>query len=66
LLPALGPGGTTALITVSETTLNEVAAVKPKVTDVARVKPKPLITVVFPPAAGPLLGLTVLITGVAT
>jgi hypothetical protein len=66
LLPPIGPGGTTALITVSETTLNEVAAVKPKVTAVAFVKPKPLITAVFPPAIGPLVGLTVLTTGAAT
>lgn len=33
--PALGPGGTIALITELETTVNEVAEVEPKVTAVA-------------------------------
>ena len=47
LPPALGPGGTTAFITVLETTVNEVAAVEPKVTAVAFVKPEPLMTGVF-------------------
>jgi hypothetical protein len=53
-------------ITVLEITVNEVAAVEPKVTAVAFVKPEPLMTTVFPPVAGPLVGLTVLTIGVAT
>lgn len=65
LPPALGPGGTTASITVSEATMNEVAAVEPKVTAVAFVKPEPLITAVFPPAAGPPVGFTPLTAGTA-
>jgi hypothetical protein len=63
LPPALGPGGTTTFITVLEITVNEVAAVEPKVTAVAFVKPEPLITAAFPPTAEPLVGLTVLTTG---
>jgi hypothetical protein len=63
--PALGPGGTTAFIAVLEATVNEVAGVEPKATAVALVKPEPLMTTVFPPAAGPLVGVTVLTTGAA-
>jgi hypothetical protein len=54
-----------ALITVGETTVNEVAALDPKVTAVAFVKPDPLMETVFPPAAGPPVGLTLLTTGAA-
>jgi hypothetical protein len=54
-----------ALITASENTVNELAGVEPKVTAVAFVKPEPMMTIVFPPAAGPLVGFTRLTTGVA-
>jgi hypothetical protein len=59
------PGGTTAFIAVLETTVNEVAAVEPNVTAAAFVKPVPLMATVFSPAAGPLVGLTLLTTGAA-
>ena len=59
------PGGTTAFITVSEATVNEVAAVEPKVTTVAFVKPVPVMTVLVLPAAGPVLGLTEVTLGAA-
>jgi hypothetical protein len=54
-----------AFIAVLETTVNEGATVEPKITAVVFVKPEPLIDTVFPPAAGPLLGLTLLTTGAA-
>lgn len=60
------PGGTTAFITVLETTVNEVVAVEPNVTAVAFVKPVPVMTAVFPPAARPLSGLTLVVVGAAT
>ena len=63
--PALGPGGTTAFIVEFETTLNVVAIVEPKATVVMFVKPEPLIDTVLPPAAGPLFGVTPLMTGAA-
>ena len=47
--PALGPGGATAFIVESETTVNEVAIVEPKATAVVFVNPEPLIDTVFPP-----------------
>src|SRR5262249_16522999 len=50
------PGGLTALICVSASTLNLVAAVFPKDTPVVRAKPLPLITTLVPPTCGPLLG----------
>src|SRR5215472_10460336 len=50
------PGGLTALIWVSASTLNVVAAVLPKDTSVVRAKPLPLITTFVPPTCGPLTG----------
>ncbi len=47
-----------AVIWVAESTVNEVAAVAPKVTAVAPVKPVPVIVTEVPPACGPLFGLT--------
>jgi hypothetical protein len=44
-------------------TVNEVAAVPPKVTEVAPVKFEPLIVTGVPPAVLPLGGLTLLIMG---
>jgi hypothetical protein len=61
--PALGPGGTTAVIVESETTVNVVAIVEPKAIAVAFVKPEPLIETVFPPETGPEEGLTFVIVG---
>jgi hypothetical protein len=64
--PLGGPVGTTALIIVSETTVNEIAAVEPKVTAVALVKLEPMIEILFPPAIGPLVGFTETTTGAVT
>jgi hypothetical protein len=61
--PPLGPGGTTAFIALSKTTVKEVAGVEPKVIAVAFVKPKPMIDTVFPPATEPLLGFTKMMRG---
>jgi hypothetical protein len=61
--PPLGPGGTTAFITVLETNIKEVAGVEPKVTAVAFVKPEPVMTTLVPPAVGPLVGFITLIIG---
>ena len=44
------------MIWVSESTVNELAAVAPKATAVAPVKPVPVIVTVVPPACGPLSG----------
>jgi hypothetical protein len=60
--PALGPAGTTALITELESTVN-VAGLESNVRAVAYVKPEPPIDTVFSPAAAPLLG--VMTTGAA-
>ena len=63
--PALGPGGTTAVIVELDTTVNEVAIVEPKATAVVFVKFAPPIDTVLPPAAGPLLRVTFLMMGAA-
>nr|WP_245659861.1 hypothetical protein [Nocardia gamkensis] len=57
------PGGTTAVIWVAETMVNEVAAVAPKVTAVAPVRLVPVSVTVFAPELGPWLGLTPLTEG---
>jgi hypothetical protein len=46
-----GPDGTTAVIVVEETTVNDVAATPPKLTDEAPVKPVPVIITVVPAVA---------------
>ena len=46
----LAPAATTAVMLVAETTLNEVAALPPKLTDVAPVKLVPVIVTVAPTA----------------
>ncbi len=51
--------GAIAEICVLESTVNDVAGVLPKVTDVAPVKFVPVSTTVLPPAAEPVPGLTV-------
>ncbi len=45
--------GATAVISVSDTTVNEVAGVEPKCTEVASVNPVPAKRTVLPPASGP-------------
>ena len=51
------PAGLSAVIVVALTTVTLVAAVGPKSTAVAPVKPVPLIVTNVPPDAGPLVGL---------
>ena len=51
------PAGLLAVIVVSLTTVKLVAAVVPKSTAVAPVKPLPVIVTNVPPAAGPAVGL---------
>ena len=51
------PAGLSAVIVVSLTTTRPVAAVGPKSTSVAPVKPAPMIFTDVPPAGGPLVGL---------
>jgi len=58
------PDATTAVILVAETTLNEVAAVPPKLTAVAPVKLVPVIVTVAPIAA--LVGVKEVIVGAGT
>jgi hypothetical protein len=60
------PAGLSALISVSLTTLNEVAAVVPKSTAVVPVNPVPAIVTRVPPAAGPLVGLRLVTAGAVT
>jgi predicted glycosyltransferase len=61
--PKGGPVGTTAAISLSVTTMNKLAALEPKVTAVASLKPEPLIATRFPPATGPEVGLIVVTVG---
>jgi hypothetical protein len=57
------PAGLVAMIWVSLTTVNLLAAVCPKETLVAPVKPVPLIVTSVPPVLGPLVGLMPVIVG---
>ena len=57
-----GRAGVCAWMLVEETTLNE-AATPPTVTDVAPVKPVPVMVIDVPPAVGPALGLTPVMVG---
>ncbi len=59
------PAGEVAVICVSLSTLIEVAAVPPKSTSVAPVKPLPVMVTESPPAAEPLVGLMPVIVGPA-
>ena len=61
-----GPPGVTAVIWVALLTVKLVAAVPPKVTAVAPVKPEPVIVTDVPPVAGPLAGETESIVGGGT
>ncbi len=51
------PAGATAVIWVSDTTVNEVAGTRPNRTAVAPVNPLPVRVTVVPPVTGPELGL---------
>jgi hypothetical protein len=59
------PAGEVALILVALTTVNEVAAVDPKLTAVAPVNPLPVMVTTVPPASGPALGRTAVTVGTA-
>jgi hypothetical protein len=50
------PAGATADILVAEFTVKDVAAVPPNLTDVAPVKPVPVIVTAVPPDARPVAG----------
>src|SRR5665213_269625 len=58
------PAGLVAVTVVSLTTVNAVAAVVPKLTAVAPVKPVPVIVTMGPPAADPPVGLMLVPIGV--
>ena len=60
------PAGLSAVIVVALTTVTPVAAVVPKSTAVAPVKPVPVIVTNVPPADGPLVGLMPVTVGAAT
>ena len=59
------PGGETAVIWTSESTVNAGASTPPKATVVAPVKPWPPMTTLVPPAAGPLAGVNFATAGIA-
>ena len=59
------PGGSSAVIVVSETTVKLVAGVMPKSTAVAPVKAVPVIVTVVPPVTGPSVGLMLVTVGAA-
>ena len=63
LTVAAACAGEVAVIWVSETTVKVDAAVAPKVTAVAAVKPVPVMVTEVPPAVGPALGATELTVG---
>jgi hypothetical protein len=50
------PAGEVAVMLVALTTVNEVAAVLPKLTAVAPVNPLPVMVTSAPPASGPAVG----------
>ena len=58
--------GEVAVIDVALFTVNDAAAVAPKLTAVAPVKPVPVIVTDVPPAVGPLVGLTLVTVGPLT
>jgi hypothetical protein len=51
------------VIVVALLTVNVVAAVPPKVTEVAPVKPVPVIVTTVPPAVGPMFGVKLVNVG---
>jgi len=58
--------GTVTVILVEEWTVKWVVVTVPKRTEVAPVKPVPVMVTRFPPAVGPLRGLTAVTVGLAT
>jgi len=60
------PAGDVAVICVDELTVNDVAAIAPKVTAVAPVRFVPVIVTIVPPAAGPDVGEIEVTDGVCT
>ena len=56
-LPA-APAGLVVVIWVSDSTVNDVAAVVPNFTAVAPVKPVPVIVTAVPPLVEPVVGLS--------
>lgn len=64
-VPALW-AGTVTVIRVEDFTVKWVVVTVPKRTEVAPVKPVPVMVTTFPPAAGPLRGLTTVTVGRAT
>jgi hypothetical protein len=58
--------GEVAVMEVALLTVNVVAAVAPKLTAVAPVKPVPVIVTEVPPVSGPFVGLTFVTVGAAT
>ncbi len=63
--PTLVAPGAVAVMEVSLLTVNEDAAVEPKLTAVAPVNPLPVTATVAPPASGPLDGLILVTAGAA-
>ncbi len=57
--------GDLAVICVAELTVKEVATMLPNLTEVAPVKPVPVIVTIVPPAIGPELGETPVTVGTA-
>ena len=57
------PGGVMQVISVSETTITDVAGVPPKVTEVVPVKPVPVIVTEVPPSLFPEFGEIFVIVG---
>ncbi len=60
------PAGATAVISVSETTVNELAGVPSKSTASASARFVPVRVTVLPPASGPEAGTTVASAGAGT
>jgi len=60
------PAGVTAVTVVELTTLTEVAATPPIVTELAPVRFVPVIVIAVPPLVDPVFGLTAEIVGVAS
>jgi hypothetical protein len=59
------PAGEVAVMLVSLATVNEIAALDPKLTAVAPVYPVPVIVTAVPPATGPDAGATTVTVGEA-
>ena len=60
------PAGEVAVIELAELNMIDVAAVYPKLTTAAAVKPVPVIVTEVPPASGPAVGLMFVTVGAAS